>query len=345
MIVKSAEPKINGGSGLSTRVAVGITTRHFSYSWRCGGLPAEERASRRGGTGLAEPPVDADLVEVRRRAREPRRRAGGPGQAAPLNVGHQVRRLVFRAPLSPATIVALPLLPARSGRSLTGLSSLPTAAAMCILRRYGGAVWLLGCRHHRLPRLPVTEPTILTVADVEKPVANLRNGAGPRGRARSGAQPAPANPSLALLVELLADGVRRTADRRSPRPASPTRRSPSLPAGRRREPHRGGWEVQLRPDQEPPGPGGSPAARSACGTQQAPGREGRRHARRAGVHRTHGRAAAPHQRSPQLRRRLPSRRLDGRDACTRCVPAAHRGCPRPTVCWRLRAAADTAGRA
>ena len=60
--------------------------------------------------------------------------------------------------------------------------------------------------HHRLPRLPDTEPTILTVADVEKPVPHLCNSAGPRGKDRSGAQPILPNPSLALLVELLAYG-------------------------------------------------------------------------------------------------------------------------------------------
>lgn len=70
-------------------------------------------------------------------------------------------------------------------------------------------------RHHRLPRLPETEPTILTVADVEKLVAHLRNGAGPRGKDRSGAQPIPPNPSLALLVEMLAYGGLRIGEARA----------------------------------------------------------------------------------------------------------------------------------
>jgi integrase len=70
-------------------------------------------------------------------------------------------------------------------------------------------------RHHRLPRLPETEPTILTVADVEKLVAHLRDGAGPRGMDRSGVQPIPPNPSLALLVELLAYGGLRIGEARA----------------------------------------------------------------------------------------------------------------------------------
>lgn len=67
-------------------------------------------------------------------------------------------------------------------------------------------------RHHRLPRLPETEPTIVSVADVEKLVAHLREGAGPRGRDRSSAQPIAPNPSLALLVELLAYGGLRIGE-------------------------------------------------------------------------------------------------------------------------------------
>ena len=49
-------------------------------------------------------------------------------------------------------------------------------------------------RHHRLPRLPETEPTILTVGEVEKLITHLRNGVGPRGTDRSSAQPIPPNP-------------------------------------------------------------------------------------------------------------------------------------------------------
>lgn len=70
-------------------------------------------------------------------------------------------------------------------------------------------------RHHRLPRLPETEPAILTVANVEKLIARLRDGAGPRGKDRSSAQPVPPippNPSLVLLVELLAYGGLRIGD-------------------------------------------------------------------------------------------------------------------------------------
>lgn len=70
-------------------------------------------------------------------------------------------------------------------------------------------------RHHRLPRLPETEPTILTVADVEQLVAHLRHGARARGTDRSGAQPIPPNPSLALLVELLAYGGLRIGEARA----------------------------------------------------------------------------------------------------------------------------------
>jgi len=70
-------------------------------------------------------------------------------------------------------------------------------------------------RHHRLPRLPETEPTILTVADVEKLIAHLRDGAGPRGQDRSSAQPIAPNPWLALLVELLAYGGLRIGEARA----------------------------------------------------------------------------------------------------------------------------------
>ena len=59
-------------------------------------------------------------------------------------------------------------------------------------------------KHHRLPRLPEHEPTILTIDQVELLIAHLREGAAPRGKDRSGCQPIRPNPSLALLVELLA---------------------------------------------------------------------------------------------------------------------------------------------
>lgn len=70
-------------------------------------------------------------------------------------------------------------------------------------------------RHHRLPRLPDTEPTILTIADVENLVAHLRDGARPRGKDRSSAQPVPPNPPLALLVEMLAYGGLRIGEARA----------------------------------------------------------------------------------------------------------------------------------
>lgn len=70
-------------------------------------------------------------------------------------------------------------------------------------------------KHHRLPRLPETEPTILTIVEVEQLIAHLRNGAGPRGKDRSSAQPIPPNPSLALLVELLAYGGLRIGEGRA----------------------------------------------------------------------------------------------------------------------------------
>jgi integrase len=59
-------------------------------------------------------------------------------------------------------------------------------------------------RHHRLPRLPEHEPQILTVAQVEALAAHLRNGSPARGKDRSSCQPIKPNPSLALLVELMA---------------------------------------------------------------------------------------------------------------------------------------------
>lgn len=67
-------------------------------------------------------------------------------------------------------------------------------------------------KHHRLPRLPEHDPTILTVLQVEILVAHLRNGAPPRGRDRSGAQPIRPNASLALIVEVLAYGGLRIGE-------------------------------------------------------------------------------------------------------------------------------------
>jgi integrase len=67
-------------------------------------------------------------------------------------------------------------------------------------------------KHHRLPRLPEHDPTILTVVQVEILVAHLRNGAPPRGKDRSGAQPIRPNPSLALIVEVLAYGGLRIGE-------------------------------------------------------------------------------------------------------------------------------------
>jgi integrase len=67
-------------------------------------------------------------------------------------------------------------------------------------------------KHHRLPRLPEHDPTILTVLQVEILVAHLRNGAPPRGKDRSGAQPIRPNASLALIVEVLAYGGLRIGE-------------------------------------------------------------------------------------------------------------------------------------
>jgi integrase len=67
-------------------------------------------------------------------------------------------------------------------------------------------------KHHRLPRLPEHDPTILTVVQVEIFVAHLRNGAPPRGKDRSRAQPIRPNPSLALIVEVLAYGGLRIGE-------------------------------------------------------------------------------------------------------------------------------------
>ena len=67
-------------------------------------------------------------------------------------------------------------------------------------------------KHHRLPRLPEHDPTILTVDQVELLVSHLREGAPPRGKDRSGAQPIRPNPSLALMVEVMAYGGLRIGE-------------------------------------------------------------------------------------------------------------------------------------
>lgn len=67
-------------------------------------------------------------------------------------------------------------------------------------------------KHHRLPRLPEHEPTILTVEQVESLVANLRHGCPPSGKDRRSCQPIKPNPALALVVELLAYGGLRIGE-------------------------------------------------------------------------------------------------------------------------------------
>ena len=67
-------------------------------------------------------------------------------------------------------------------------------------------------RHHRMPRLPEHEPTILTIDQVERLADHLRHGAPPRGTSRSDCQPIKPNPSLALLVELMAYGGLRVGE-------------------------------------------------------------------------------------------------------------------------------------
>jgi integrase len=67
-------------------------------------------------------------------------------------------------------------------------------------------------KHHRLPRLPEHEPTILTIEQVELLAGHLRRGAAPRGKDRSGAQPIRPNPSLALIVDLMAYGGLRVGE-------------------------------------------------------------------------------------------------------------------------------------
>ncbi len=59
------------------------------------------------------------------------------------------------------------------------------------------------------------DPTILSVLQVEILVAHLRNGAGPRGKDRSGAQPIRPNPSLALITSVTGGPVRYRSLRRS----------------------------------------------------------------------------------------------------------------------------------
>lgn len=67
-------------------------------------------------------------------------------------------------------------------------------------------------KHHRLPRLPEHEPTILTVAQVESLVAHLRHGCPATGKDRRSRQPIRPNPALALVVELLAYGGLRIGE-------------------------------------------------------------------------------------------------------------------------------------
>lgn len=67
-------------------------------------------------------------------------------------------------------------------------------------------------KHHRLPRLPEHEPTILTVDQVESLVANLRYGSEPCGRDRSSCQPIRPDPALASIVEVLAYGSLRIGE-------------------------------------------------------------------------------------------------------------------------------------
>ena len=67
-------------------------------------------------------------------------------------------------------------------------------------------------KHHRLPRLPEHDPTILTVDQVELLVRHLRDGASPRGKDRSGAQPIRPNAPLALMVEIMAYGGLRIGE-------------------------------------------------------------------------------------------------------------------------------------
>jgi len=67
-------------------------------------------------------------------------------------------------------------------------------------------------KHHRLPRLPEHEPTILTVEQVEKLIGHLRSGSPPTGKDKRSCQPIKPNPQLALIVELLAYGGLRVGE-------------------------------------------------------------------------------------------------------------------------------------
>lgn len=67
-------------------------------------------------------------------------------------------------------------------------------------------------RHHRLPRLPEHEPAILTVDQVEALVANLRYGCPATGKDHKTRQAIRPNPSLALVVELMAYGGLRVGE-------------------------------------------------------------------------------------------------------------------------------------
>ncbi len=67
-------------------------------------------------------------------------------------------------------------------------------------------------KHHRLPRLPEHEPTILTIEQVEKLVGHLRSGSPPTGKDKRSCQPIRPNPQLALVVELLAYGGLRVGE-------------------------------------------------------------------------------------------------------------------------------------
>jgi integrase len=67
-------------------------------------------------------------------------------------------------------------------------------------------------KHHRLPRLPEHEPTILSMEQVELLARHLRSGSPPRGKDRSGCQPIPPNPGLALMIELMAYGGLRIGE-------------------------------------------------------------------------------------------------------------------------------------
>jgi integrase len=67
-------------------------------------------------------------------------------------------------------------------------------------------------KHHRLPRLPEHDPTILTAPQVELLAGHLRDGSPSRGKDRSSCQPIRPNPALALMVELMAYGGLRIGE-------------------------------------------------------------------------------------------------------------------------------------